>query len=440
MNKLSFVEKYRPKTLDEVVLNDFIREKFQEYVDKKVIPNLLFVSPPGQGKTTCAKILTNEITSEYMYINASTQNSIDVIRDKVESFCATCSFTGELKVVILDECLWEEEEVRIGTVDNWEPIKLKNLLKDKTYNVVSLNMETGEFENDTGEIISDKNDEVFEVTLEDGRTINATANHPFLIKDDNGNIIEKKLKDLKENNDIISDENSFNKITKIKSIGTKRVINLTVDKNHTFVTKNGIPTHNCDRLSSQAQQMLRNTLEQFAGNSAFILTCNEANKMNDAVRSRCQEYNFTDNKPKDVILRIVDILKLEKIKLAKPEIKNIKKIVETHFPDIRKCLGVVEQCITNKQFKFQQKFLTDETIITEFIDYIKTKDITSIRENIVTGFDYMAHYKALFNYSTEIKNGEIIMINLGEVIDRHSRSLDPEITFVSFLVSIFDEQ
>ena len=78
-------------------------------------------------------------------------------------------------------------------------------MKDnEIYNVLSFNMNTKQIEEDTASVISRKNDEVFEVTLEDGRIIRTTLDHPFLVENDNGEIVEKQLKDLSENDFIIS--------------------------------------------------------------------------------------------------------------------------------------------------------------------------------------------------------------------------------------------
>lgn len=104
-------------------------------------------------------------------------------------------------LLLLDECLEENEEVRIGTVDDWKPIKLKDLEYNHDYPVVSYNMKTSEYENDTGSIISDREDELYVVELEDGRTITLNADHPFIL---NGNI-EKSINDgLKIGDDIIA--------------------------------------------------------------------------------------------------------------------------------------------------------------------------------------------------------------------------------------------
>ena len=97
-----WVEKYRPKTLNDLVLSETNRKYFESLTDE--IPNLLFVGTPGLGKTTLAKIIIEDILKcQYLYINASDENGIDTIRSKVVGFSQTKSLDGSIKVVILDE-------------------------------------------------------------------------------------------------------------------------------------------------------------------------------------------------------------------------------------------------------------------------------------------------------------------------------------------------
>ena len=96
------VEKYRPDALENFICKDEFKTKFQEYIDKQDIPMLLFAGAPGSGKTTMAKILVKNIDCDYLYINATDERSIDIMRDKVGAFAAAGSFKP-LKVVILDE-------------------------------------------------------------------------------------------------------------------------------------------------------------------------------------------------------------------------------------------------------------------------------------------------------------------------------------------------
>ena len=97
-----WVEKYRPKTLSDLVLSDTNKKYFESITNE--IPNLLFVGTPGLGKTTLARILIEDVLKcQYLYINASDENGIDTIRSKVVGFSQTKSLDGSIKVVILDE-------------------------------------------------------------------------------------------------------------------------------------------------------------------------------------------------------------------------------------------------------------------------------------------------------------------------------------------------
>ena len=99
-----WVEKYRPSTLDDIVLSDSNLAVFGQFAKNKEIPNLLFIGNAGIGKTSLAKIVTNSILEcQHLYINASDENGIDTIRTKVTGFSQTKSIDGNIKVIILDE-------------------------------------------------------------------------------------------------------------------------------------------------------------------------------------------------------------------------------------------------------------------------------------------------------------------------------------------------
>jgi replication factor C small subunit len=100
-----YVERYRPKKLEDVVLTPEEKLYFEALKEKDEIPNLLFAGNPGTGKTTLSKIIATDILDcQYLYINASDENGIDTIRSKVIGFASTKSLDGKLKIVLFDEC------------------------------------------------------------------------------------------------------------------------------------------------------------------------------------------------------------------------------------------------------------------------------------------------------------------------------------------------
>ena len=98
-----WTEKYRPTSLDTYLGNEHLKSKVSLYLESGDIPHLLLYGKAGTGKTTLAKILVNHIECDYIYINASDENNVDTVRNKVKMFASTLGFK-DYKVIILDEC------------------------------------------------------------------------------------------------------------------------------------------------------------------------------------------------------------------------------------------------------------------------------------------------------------------------------------------------
>jgi DNA polymerase III delta prime subunit len=106
MSDFLWVEKYRPKKIQDCILSENLKQTFLEFVKKKEVPNLLLSGTAGTGKTTVARALCEEIGADYIIINGSDEGrQIDTLRNKIKNFASTISLTKEAnhKVVIIDE-------------------------------------------------------------------------------------------------------------------------------------------------------------------------------------------------------------------------------------------------------------------------------------------------------------------------------------------------
>jgi len=96
-----YTEIYRPISLDKFLCSDEVKAKVNEYIKNQDIPNIILTGGAGIGKTTLAKILVNQIDCTSLYINASDENGVETVREKIKGFASTASF--KKKIIILDE-------------------------------------------------------------------------------------------------------------------------------------------------------------------------------------------------------------------------------------------------------------------------------------------------------------------------------------------------
>ena len=102
-NEFLWCEKYRPKTVEDTILDPKLKTTFQKIVETGEIPNMMFTGTAGLGKTTVAKAICNELGLDYIVINGSEEGNIDTLRGKIKQFASSVSLSGGYKVVILDE-------------------------------------------------------------------------------------------------------------------------------------------------------------------------------------------------------------------------------------------------------------------------------------------------------------------------------------------------
>ena len=199
LENFMWTQKYRPQSIDDCILPKNMKDLFNNIVKQGELQNLLLCGGQGMGKTACAVSLCKEMNLDYMMINASDENGIDVLRTKIKQYASTVGIgdEGKHKVVILDEsdsltCLEENEEILMA---DGSKVALKDLDPSIIHEVLSLNLDTGVFEIDNAVVVKDKIDDVFEVEFDDGSKVLVTSDHPFIVKDENGEFCELRLED-----------------------------------------------------------------------------------------------------------------------------------------------------------------------------------------------------------------------------------------------------
>ena len=95
--------KHRPKSIDDTVLPTATKKMLKEQLESGKLPNYLFCGPPGTGKTTCAYAISSFLDADVLFINASLDANMDLLRTKVTQFVSTVSFTDSKKIVVFDE-------------------------------------------------------------------------------------------------------------------------------------------------------------------------------------------------------------------------------------------------------------------------------------------------------------------------------------------------
>jgi len=179
------------------------------------------------------------------------------------------------------------------------------------------------------------------------------------------------------------------KIKKITKKGKSRVMNLTVQKNHTFITENGIPTHNCDHLSPQAQAALRNLIEASYGSARFILTANYPKKIIPALHSRLQTFTLAKPDINAIAERIVSILEAENVEIDNEE--DLIGLIQDNSTDIRKLIQLCQQNTVededgNKVLRVQIKEQNGGDTFKKYLKLYKKSDAKALRQHIYQNF------------------------------------------------------
>lgn len=444
-------ERFRPKKISECILPKGLKHTFENFVVASDCPNIMIHSSSGgTGKTTVLRALCNELDLEYLFINASEQRSIDVIRTDVTQFVSTMSLEGRKKAVIFDECLDIHEEIITGSVTDRKMLKLSEFEFHRLYHIVSYNIRTHEEENDVGWLVSEKEAEVFKIIFNDGREILVTDNHPFFVYSDVDTFSEKSLKDGLNRDDLILSTytlgHSLIRIQSVTPIGLRKVRNLRIMKNHNFFTKSGILTHNCDSQTQIAQQALRSFIEQYS-HIRFFFSCNFVDKIIQPLQSRCTVISFdwpaSDHKflKNQFYTRVKDILTLEQIPFNKDV---VVELIKRFFPDFRRIINELQKQSITGTIDEGILVYSKEFDLTELMDILKAKKFNELRKWVETNetlnyeMFYKNFYKEISQFASPACLPSIILI-LGKYIFQHSSVYDKQINLLCCLIEVMAE-
>lgn len=136
-------------------------------------------------------------------------------------------------------------------------------------------------------------------------------------------------------------------IASIRPIGRSRVVNLSVKKHHTFITGNGIAVHNCDRLTNNAQDAMRDLTEVYSDDVRFLMTCNHPRRISEALQSRFEAGRIhLDEINRDGIIDLcVDIIEAEDVHVEDED--DFFSHIDAYAPDLRKILNSFDKHIVD---------------------------------------------------------------------------------------------
>lgn len=303
MKDYLWVEAYRPKRIDDVVLPEALKKDFKSMLRKKQIPNLLLAGSPGIGKTTIAKALLEELGCDYIVINGSLNGGIDSLRNEILNFASSISLAGGKKYVILDEA---------------------------------------------------------------------------------------------------------------------------------------------DYLTQSTMAALRNFLEEYSSNCGFIFTCNQKNRIIDALRSRLSSIDFNLSKDdklqvaRGYLKRIIEILDLEGITYEK---QVIGKLIEKDFPDFRKILNQLQRgSVSGSIDSNVLSFVTNDNF-RQLIEHMKSKNFRSVRHWIAEHADIDPNvlFRMFYDHTAEYFTPDtipIVILTLGKYQFQQAFVADQEINTAAAMVEI----
>ncbi len=197
-----------------------------------------------------------------------------------------------------------------------------------------------------------------------------------------------------------------------------------------------------DYLSPNAQAILRNLMETFSNTCRFILTCNYVERIISPVQSRCQTFQVIPPVKKDIAIHLDKILKKEGVQY---EPKDLVKIIETSYPDIRKIINTVQLSNVDGKLTLDSSALVETGLKERIVNILassspSTKKYTEIRQLLLDNrtSDYTEFYTYLFEHVDEYagSNTSLVVLVISESVIGETNVVDKEIVFMATIIKI----
>ena len=200
-----------------------------------------------------------------------------------------------------------------------------------------------------------------------------------------------------------------------------------------------------DNFTEAGQRALRNVMEEYAGNTRFILTGNYLHRIIQPIQSRCQV--FTDFTPpiREYAKRVVFILQQENVQIDNDQVDRIKEVIRYHYPDLRRIINYIQRSVINNKLCIKD-VINNEGFAQDILDKIANKDdLMSIRKFVIEseqtfGNDYPKLLKDLFNaiYKSNWQENKkrLALLQVSESLYRSSLVMDQEINFFSCIIAL----
>lgn len=200
-----------------------------------------------------------------------------------------------------------------------------------------------------------------------------------------------------------------------------------------------------DNFTDAGQRALRNVMEEYAGNTRFILTGNYLHRIIQPIQSRCQV--FTDFTPpiREYAKRVVYILQQENIQIESDQVERIKEVIRYHYPDLRRIINYIQRSVIDSKLSIKDT-INNEGFAQEILVKLENKDdLMSIRKFVIEseqsfGNDYPKLLKDMFNavYKSEWNENKkrLALLQVSESLYRSSLVMDQEINFFSCIIAL----